>query len=260
VDLGLGELWRHAGLITLLIWRELKIRYEQTVTGFVWVILQPLVTTVVFSVLFGKLVGVRSDGLPYPVFAYSALVPWTYFVHALTKSTTSLVSFESVITKVYFPRLAIPVAAVLAGLVDFLIVLVGLAGMMLFYGIVPTVAIWTLPLFTLFAVAAALGVGLWLAALNVQYRDVANALPFVIQLWFFVTPIAYPSSLIPEPWRAIYGLNPMAGVVEGFRWAVLGHGPVPVALVTVSALTTVGLLLGGLYYFRRKEDLFADVV
>lgn len=259
-SLHLREVVRHAGLIRVLIWREVKVRYKQTVIGFAWVVIQPVVTTLVFSVLFGRLLQVPSDGLPYPVFAYAALVPWTYFAHALTKATVSVVSLGGLVTKVYFPRLAIPVAAVLAGLVDVAVALGVLLVMMVAYGIAPTAAIVTLPLFLLLASATALGVGLWLAALNVAYRDVGNALPFLIQIWLFATPVAYSSHLIPEAWRTLYGLNPMAGVVEGFRWALLGTAPVPAGLLAASVLTAGTLLVSGLYFFRKQEQRFADIV
>jgi lipopolysaccharide transport system permease protein len=215
---------------------------------------------IVFSVFFGRLAGIPSDGLPYPVFAYCALLPWQLFAYSLTESSNSLVANQQLITKVYFPRLAIPVSVVLASLVDFVIAFVVLIGMMGYYHIIPTQAVWTLPLFVLLAVSLALGVGLWLSALNVRYRDVRYTLPFLTQVWLFATPIAYPSSLVPEKWRALYGLNPMAGVVEGFRWALLGTEKTPVALLTVSVVVTFVILLSGLYYFRRMERTFADMV
>jgi lipopolysaccharide transport system permease protein len=254
------ELWEYRELLYFLAWRDIKVRYKQTVLGAAWAIMQPFLTMVVFSIFFGELAKIPSEGVPYPVFAYTALVPWTYFANALTQSSNSLVDQEAVITKVYFPRLIVPMASVLAGLVDFAIAFAVLVGVMFVYGIVPTAAIWTLPFFVLLASATALAVGIWLSALNVQYRDVRYVVPFLVQFWLFATPIAYPSSLVPESWRAIYGLNPMAGVVEGFRWALLGraHGPGP--LLVVSALTVAVLLASGLYFFRRVEKTFADVV
>jgi lipopolysaccharide transport system permease protein len=215
---------------------------------------------VVFSVFFGRLAKVPSDGIPYPVFAYAALLPWQLFAHALTESGNSLVANQQLITKVYFPRLVIPISAVLAGLVDFAVAFVVLLGMMFYYGIVPTAATLTLPLFLLLAIVTALAVGLWLSALNVQYRDVRYTIPFLTQFWLFATPIAYSSSLVPEQWRALYGLNPMAGVVEGFRWALFGKTGGVGPMIIVSALMVGVLLLGGLVYFRRMEKTFADVV
>jgi lipopolysaccharide transport system permease protein len=259
-SLELNELWEYRELVYFLIWRDIKVRYKQTVLGAAWAIIQPFFTMVVFSLFFGWLAKMPSEGVPYPIFTYSALVPWMYFANALAQSSNSLVLDERMITKVYFPRLIIPMSSVMAGLLDFVIAFVVLVGMMLFYGITPTGAIWTLPLFVLLAAATALGVGLWLSALNVQYRDVRYAVPFLIQFWLFATPIAYPSSLVPERWRAIFGLNPMAGVVEGFRWALLGDGQTPGLLLIVSLLTTTVLLVSGLYYFRRMENTFADVV
>jgi lipopolysaccharide transport system permease protein len=243
-----------------LIWRDIKVRYKQTVLGAAWAIIQPFFAMVVFSLFFGRLAKMPSEGVPYPIFAYSALVPWMYFANALAQSSNSLVHNERMITKVYFPRLIIPISAVLSGMVDFAIAFVVLVGMILFYGITPTAAIWTLPFFVLMTAATALGVGLWLSALYVQYRDVRYAIPFFIQFWLFATPVVYPSSLLPQHWRALYGLNPMAGVVEGFRWALLGLGHAPGLLLIASVLTTAGLFAGGLYYFRRMENTFADVV
>lgn len=258
--LDLKELWEYRELLYFLTWRDIKVRYKQTVIGAGWAIIQPFSTMVIFSIFFGKLAGIPSEGVPYPIFAYSALVPWMYFANALAQSSNSLVEHERVITKVYFPRLIVPMAAVVSGLVDFAIAFTVLVGMMAFYGVVPTAAIWTVPLFILLATATALGVGLWLSALNVQYRDVKYAIPFLVQFWLFATPIAYPTSLVPEPWQVLYGLNPMVGVVEGFRWALLGTGQAPGLLVVVSMLMVAALLASGLYYFRRMEDTFADVV
>jgi len=258
--LDLADLWQYRELIYFLTWRDIKVRYKQTVLGGAWAILQPFLTMVVFSVFFGRLAGIPSDGLPYPIFAYCALLPWQLFAHALTESSNSLVANERLITKVYFPRLVVPISAVLAGLLDFLVAFVVLIGMMMYYHIRPTAAVWTVPLFLLLAVGAALGVGLWLSALNVQYRDVRYTIPFLTQFWLFLTPVAYPSTLVPVSWRALYGLNPMAGVVEGFRWALLGKTEGPGALLAVSVAITIVILVGGLYYFRRMEQTFADVV
>jgi lipopolysaccharide transport system permease protein len=262
--LGLRELWNCRELIYFFVWRDVKIRYKQTVLGAAWAVLQPLLTMVVFSVIFGHLAGLPSDGMPYPIFTYTALLPWQFFAYALSQSAISLVSHQQLLKKVYFPRLVIPFSAVLCWLVDFSIGFVVLLIMMFYYGIVPTPAILTIPLFILLAMAAALAVGLWLATLNVQYRDVRYAIPFLIQFWLFITPVAYSSSLIldrmPEGWRFLYGLNPMTGVVEGFRWALLGKSGEAGLLVVVSSLVVVGLLFGGLIYFRRMEGTFSDVV
>jgi lipopolysaccharide transport system permease protein len=260
VPLNLHELWEYRELLYFLAWRDIKVRYKQTFFGAAWAIIQPFLTMVVFSIFFGALAGIPSNGIPYPIFAYTALVAWTYFANALTQASNSLVAHEHLITKVYFPRLILPVASVLAGLLDFAIAFLVLVAMMLFYGIVPTVAIWALPLFVLLATATALGLGLWLAALNVQYRDVRYIVPFLVQFWLFATPIAYPSSLVPETWRAIYGLNPMAGVVEGFRWALLGQALAPGPLLAISTVTVVVLLISGLYFFQRMDQTFADVI
>jgi len=256
----LAPLWEYRELLYFLIWRDIKVRYKQTVLGAAWAIIQPFFTMVVFTLFFGWLAKMPSEGVPYPIFTYSALVPWMYFANALGQSSSSLVLDERMITKVYFPRLIIPISAVLSGLLDFAIAFLVLIGMILFYGIVPTATILTLPFFILLAAATALGAGLWLSAMNVQYRDVRYAIPFLIQFWLFATPVAYPSSLLPMEWRIVYGLNPMAGVVEGFRWALLGHGQAPGPLLIVSVLTAAALLVSGLYYFRRMEDTFPDVV
>ena len=258
--LRLNELWEYRELFYFLIWRDVKVRYKQTALGAAWVILQPFMIMVAFSIFFGRLAKVPSDGLPYPIFAYTALLPWQLFAYAMTQSGNSLVANQQLILKVYFPRLIIPVAAVLAGLVDFAIAFLILLGMMLYYHLVPTLAVLTLPFFLTLALAAALSVGLWLSALNVKYRDIRYTLPFLVQFWLFVTPIAYPISIIPEPWRAICGLNPMAGVVEGFRWALLGKPGNMSLMMIVSILVVVGLLLGGLIYFRRTEKFFADMI
>lgn len=259
VSLRLGELWEYRELLYFLVWRDIKVRYKQTALGAAWAILQPVLTMVVFSVFFGRLAKVPSDGIPYPVFALAALVPWQLFAYAVSESTNSLVISQNLIKKVYFPRLVIPVASVLAGLVDFAISFVALIGLMTYYGIRPTPAIAILPLFILLAVASALCVGLWLCALNVQFRDVRYTIPFLTQFWMFVTPVAYPSSLVPEKWRTVFGLNPMAGVVEGFRWALLGKATSLGPLLAVSIAAVVALLFGGLVYFRRMESTFADV-
>jgi len=254
------DLWNHRELLYFLIWSDLKLRYKQTSLGAVWAVLQPFLTMIVYSIFLGRLARVPSDGIAYPVFVYTALVPWTFFSNALTTSSLSLIRHERVITKIYFPRLIIPISAIAAGLVDFGIAFVLLVGIVLFYGIVPTTAVVLLPLFMLLAAVTALAVSLWLSALNVQYRDVRYTVPFLTQVWMFMTPIIYPSSLVPERWHVLYGLNPMAGVVEGFRWSLLGQDNPSFSILLVSTAMTLLILIGGLYYFRRMEQTFADVV
>ncbi|HEV3468839.1 MAG TPA: ABC transporter permease [Pyrinomonadaceae bacterium] len=260
VSLRLRDLWEYRELLYFLIWRDIKVRYKQTALGAAWAVLQPLMTMLVFSVFFGRLARMPSDNIPYPIFAFTALVPWTLFAHGLTGSANSLVGNANLITKVYFPRLVIPIATVLAGLLDFALAFVVLLLMLLYYGIVPTANVVWLPAFVLLALATSLGVGLWLSALNVEFRDVRHVVPFVTQLWLFATPIAYPSSLLPEPWRTVYGLNPMVGVAEGFRWALVGAKTAPGPVVAASSLAAVAILVGGVFYFKRMERTFADVV
>ncbi len=260
VAINLIELWEYRELLYFLTWRDIKVRYKQTVFGVAWAVLQPLGMMLIFTVFFGNLVGVPSDGLPYPIFAFAALLPWQLFSRALTSASTSLVVNQRLITKVYFPRLLIPMSAVLSSLVDFGISLVLLLAMIIFYGIAPTPMLALLPLFTLLALMTALGVGFWLSALDVQYRDVRHTLPFLTQFWLFATPVVYPASLVPDRWSLLYGLNPMAGVVEGFRWALLGKTGAPDVMLTVSTIAVLVVFIGGLYYFRRAESTFADVV
>jgi lipopolysaccharide transport system permease protein len=259
ISLHLRELWNYRELLYFLVWRDTKVRYKQTALGAAWAIIQPLGTMVVFSVFFGRLAKMPSDGVPYPIFSYAGLVPWTFFASGLTQSSNSLVGSANLIKKVYFPRLTIPIATVLAGIVDFFLAFVILVGMMLFYGIVPTANVLWVPAFLLLALSTSLGVGLWLSAMNVQFRDIRYVVPFIIQFWMFATPIAYPSSLLHEPWKTLFGINPMVGVVEGFRWALLGSGH-PGGMLIVSSLTSLALLVSGAYYFRRMEKSFADVV
>lgn len=258
--LRLAELAEFRELLFFLVWRDIKVRYKQTALGAAWAILQPFLTMVVFSIFFGRLAGVPSDGVPYPVFAFCALVPWTYFATALTQASNSLVDHARLISKVYLPRILVPLAPVIGGLVDLGLASVVLAGLLLYYGLTPGPAVLTLPLFVLLAATTAFAVGLWLSALNVRYRDVRYTIPFLVQFWLFATPIAYPASLVPEHWRPLYGLNPMTGVVEGFRWALLGQPDVPGPMVAVSVLSVLLILTGGLFYFRRVEGTFADVV
>jgi len=256
----LRDLWAYRELLYFLAWRDIKVRYKQTALGVAWAVIQPVFAMVVFTVFFGRLGGMPSEGMPYPLFTLCALLPWQLFAHALTESSASLVTNQNLITKVYFPRLIIPLAPVLASLLDFLIAFGLLLGMLAYYRITPTLWVWTLPLFLLLAIALAVGVGLWLAALNARYRDVRYTIPFLTQIWLFATPIAYPSSLVPEPWRAWYGLNPMAGVVDGFRWALLGTADAPGGLMAVSAAVTLVILVSGVHYFRRTERTFADTI
>jgi lipopolysaccharide transport system permease protein len=258
--LRLRELWEYRELLQFLVWRDIKVRYKQTALGATWAIIQPFMTMIVFSLFFGRLAKVPSDGVPYPIFSYAALVPWTFFAYGLGQASNSLVSSSNLITKVYFPRLIIPMATVLSGVVDFLLAFLVLLGMMLYYGIFPTSNVIWLPLFLLLALVTALGVGLWLSALNVKYRDVRYIVPFITQFWMFATPIAYPSSLLSQPWRTIYGLNPMVGVVEGFRWALLGTRTAPTRIILASSLAALIMLVAGAFYFRRMEKTFADVI
>ncbi len=260
VPLKLGELYEYRELIYLLAWRDIKVRYKQTVLGVGWAILQPFFTMIIFSIFFGKLAGIPSDGIPYPIFAYAALVPWTFFANGVRQSSSSLVGGAEMIRKIYFPRLVIPLSSVLSGVLDFILAFTLLLLMMLFYGIVPTVAVLWLPALLLLALVTSLGVGFWLTAMNVQFRDVKYVVPFLIQAWMFATPIAYPSSLVPERWRLFYGLNPMVGVVEGFRWALLGVKTAPGAMIVVSSIVAVVLFVTGAFYFRRMERSFADVI
>ena len=260
VALQLKELWAYRELLYFLIWRDVKVRYKQTALGVAWAIIQPVFTMIVFSLFFGRLGKIPSDGIPYPIFAYAALVPWTFFSHGLTQASNSLVGSANLIKKVYFPRLSVPIAAVASGVIDFLIAFVVLLGMMLYYGIQPTINVVWVPLLILLTLITSLGISLWLSALNVQFRDVRHVLPFLTQLWLFATPIAYPSSLLSEPWRTFYSINPMVGVVEGFRWALLGTKTAPGPMLIVSSLAALALLVGGAFYFRRLEKTFADVV
>ena len=260
VSLRLRALWRSRELLYFLIWRDVKVRYKQTLLGAAWAILQPLLTMVVFSIFFGKLARMPSDGVPYPLFAYVALVPWTFFANGLTLASNSLVANQTLLRKVYFPRLVIPVSAVAAGLIDFGIAFVVLLGLAARYGVPLTVNMIWLPALVLLALVTALGVGLWFAALNVLYRDIQYVVPFLVQVWLYATPIVYPSSLVPERWRTLYAINPMVGVVEGFRWALLGTGTAPGPMILVSGIAAVVTLIGGMFFFRRMEKTFSDVV
>jgi len=260
VSLKLRELWEYRELLYFLTWRDIKIRYKQTALGAAWAIIQPVFTMIIFSIFFGKLAKIPSDGVPYPIFSFTALVPWTLFIYGLTQSSNSLVGSANLIRKVYFPRLVIPISSLFSGVADFLIAFAILLAMMLRYSIMPTINVVWIPFFVLLTLVTSLGVGLWLSALNVEYRDVKYVVPFLTQFWMFATPIAYPSSLLPQPWRTLYGLNPMAGVVEGFRWGLLGTQTHPGSILIVSSTTALLLLVSGALYFRRMERTFADVV
>jgi lipopolysaccharide transport system permease protein len=253
------ELWSYRELFYFLTWRDIKVRYKQTALGAAWAVLQPVLTMIVFSLFFGDLAGVPSGGAAYPLFAFAALVPWTFFATSVGLAANSLVQYEELVSKVYFPRLIMPAAAVLACLLDFAIAFVVLIAMVFAYGETPSAAVALIPLFTLLAVVTAVAVALWLSALNVVYRDVRYTVPFLVQLWLFISPVAYASDLVPEPWRTVYGINPMAGVIDGFRWA-LTDGPAPGPMLAVSVVVAILLLFGGLIYFRRMERSFADVV
>jgi lipopolysaccharide transport system permease protein len=260
LSLELNSLWKYRELLYFLVWREIKVRYKQTAIGAAWAIIQPLVTMLIFTAVFGIFAKIPSDDLPYPVFAFTALVPWAYFAQALSLSGGSLVGDARLMTKIYFPRLLIPFSAVVAPGVDFVLSFIVLLGLMAWFGIVPTWGVALLPLFLMLALIVALGVGLWLSPLNVRYRDVRHTIPFLVQVWMYASPIVYPVSLVPERWQYIYCLNPMVGVIEGFRWALLGKGAPDVNLLLVSALGAVVLLVGGLIFFKQMEKTFADIV
>ena len=258
--LDIHELWEFRELLYYLVWRSIKVRYKQTLLGASWAILQPFLTMLVLSVFLGRFARMPSSGVPYPLFAYAGLVVWTFFTSAVSQATQSIVEQQAMITRVYFPRILLPVSGVLAATVDMVFSLPVLIGLMLFYGFAPSSAVWTLPVFLVLAAGAALGIGLWLSALNVRYRDVRYAIPFLIQLWFLATPVMYPSSLLPNRWRVVYGINPMAGVIEGFRWGLLKGVKPPGGLLAVSVAIILIAIFGGLRYFRRMEATFADVV
>jgi len=259
-DLRLRDLWQYRELLLFLVWRDVKVRYKQTALGAAWAVLQPLLAMLVFTLVFGRLAKLPSDNIPYPLFVYTALLPWQLFAFALTESSNSLVANQHLIRKVYFPRVIIPVSAVLVGLVDFTISLSVLGAMMIYYGVHPAATALLFIPFLLLAIFTALGIGLWLSALNIQYRDVKYVVPFLTQFWMFATPVAYSSKLVPPQWRTLYGLNPMAGVVDGFRWAVLGTGTASNAMILISIAVVLFVLIGGLAYFRRMERTFADMV
>jgi lipopolysaccharide transport system permease protein len=260
LDIDWKELWGARELLYFFVWRDIKVRYKQTVIGAAWAVIQPFMTMVVFSLFFGKLAKMDSHGLPYPIFYYSALLPWMYFAGALQQATSVVVDQQHVITKVYFPRLVLPLSAVVSGLLDFAISFLVFVGMMVWYQIKPGPALLLFPFFLLLALLTALGVGLWLSTLNALYRDVRYIVPFLVQFWLFASPVAYPSSLVPERWRGLYGLNPMAGVIEGFRWSLTGHGQPPALLLAASFGAVLLLVVGGMFFFQRMEGTIADVV
>jgi lipopolysaccharide transport system permease protein len=259
-SLNLRELWAYRELLYFLVWRDVKVRYKQTAIGAVWAILQPLLTMVVFTIVFKNLADMPSDGLPYTIFAYTALLPWHLFAGALTRCVASLVSEAHLISKVYFPRLLVPFAATLSGLVDFVLAFILLLGMMVWYRIIPTWGLLLLPFLVILALMAALSIGIWLSAINVRYRDVGHAIPFMIQIWMFASPVAYSISAIPQKWHFLYSLNPMTGVIEAFRWALLGKAQPDFVAIGITVVMTIVLLLGGIVYFKRMEETFADVV
>jgi lipopolysaccharide transport system permease protein len=258
--LKLGELWRYRELIYFMVWRDLRVRYAEAFLGIGWALLVPLFQMIVFSVFFGRVAKIPSDGLPYPLFSYTALVPWSFFANGLAQSSNSIVGSAHLITKVYFPRMTIPIASVLSGVLDFGLAFLLVIVMMMYYGVAPTSHVAWLPLFWLLSLVTCLGAGFWLTALNVEFRDVRHMLPFISQLWFCATPVTYPSSLLHGTWRVVYALNPMVGVIEGFRWALLGSGTGPSAAILVSSLASLAMLVSGAYQFRRMERRFADVL
>jgi lipopolysaccharide transport system permease protein len=259
-ELRLREVWAYRELLYFFVWRDVKIRYKQTVIGVLWVVLQPVLTMLVFTLFFGRLAKLPSQGLPYPVFYFAALVPWTYFAYALQMTTNVVVDNQRLITKVYFPRLILPISSALSGLVDFAIGFVVLAIFTVAYGIRPSLAALWLPVLLILAVFTALGVGLWLSALNALYRDVRYVVPFLVQFWMFASPVVYPSSLVPEKWQWLYGLNPMAGVIDGFRWAITGQGQAPSLILLASSAVVALVVLGGLFFFNRMEGEVTDRV
>jgi homopolymeric O-antigen transport system permease protein len=257
---GLRELWDYRELLYFLVWRDVKVRYKQTAIGAAWAVLQPLLTMVIFTMVFGKFANMPSNGLPYPIFSLVALLPWTYFSRSLNQSILSVVGNANLITKVYFPRLLLPIAAVVSGLIDFAIGFVFLIGMMIWYRMIPDWEIVYLPVFVILTMLTALSVSLWLSVINVRYRDVGQAVPFLVQIWLFASPVAYAVSAVPEQWRTLYSLNPMAGVVEGFRWALTTTESLPIVPIVISTTMVIALLYGGLVFFKRMEETFADII
>jgi lipopolysaccharide transport system permease protein len=259
-ELDFKELWRYSDLCYLLVWRDILVRYKQTVLGAAWAVLQPLMTMLVFTIFFGNLAKIPSDGLPYPLFSYSALLVWSFFANSINHSSNSLIGSTNLVTKVYFPRIIMPAAPVIAGLMDMAIAFSLLLLLIPYYGVYPSANIWALPIFIVLAVISALGVGIGLAALNVKYRDFRYVIPFLTQFWMFVSPVVYPSGMVPDKWRLLYALNPMTGPIEGFRWALLGTHTSPWPLAAVSGASAVILLILSVAYFQRTEEFFADLI
>lgn len=259
-QLDLVHVWHYREMLYFLVWRDVILRFKQTVIGAAWVVLQPLITMIIFTLIFGRLAKIPSDGIPYPVFAFAALLPWTYFSQALARSSSSVVMSSNLVTKIYFPRLLIPLAASVAPAVDLIFSFIALMALMAWYHIAPTWGMLALPLFLGLAIATALSVGLWSCALNVRYRDVGNIIPFLTQVWMYASPVAYPVSMVPQKWKLLYSLNPMVGVIEGFRWALLGKGTPDSLMMVVSSAGVLALLFGGIVYFKRMERTFADVI
>ncbi len=257
---GFKELWHYRELLYFLVWRDVKVRYKQTAIGAAWAIIQPLMTMIIFTIVFGKFANMPSDGLPYPIFSFAALLPWTYFSKALNQSVSSVVADANLITKVYFPRLLLPLSAVVGGLIDFAIAFVFLLAMMAWYGLAPQWGVLLLPFFVLLTMLTALSVSVWLSVINVRYRDVGQAIPFLVQIWLFASPVAYPASVVPENWRFLYNLNPLAGIIEGFRWALLGNQNPPIVSLLLTTAVVLALLYGGIVFYKRMEKTFADVV
>jgi lipopolysaccharide transport system permease protein len=260
LNIDVGTLWQYRELLYFLVWRDVKVRYKQTIIGMAWVVLQPVLTMIVFTLVFGRFAKIPSDGIPYPVFIFAALLPWNLFASSIGRGGDSVVQHANLISKVYFPRLVLPIAGVISPVIDFGVAFVVLIAMMAGYGIAPSAGVLALPLFVLLAMLTALAVSLWTSALNVRYRDVGHAIPFLIQLWMFASPVAYPVSIVPERWRLLYSLNPMAGVIEGFRWALLGKENFDAQVAAVSACAVVMLLVPAAIYFRKTERTFADVI
>lgn len=260
LQLDLGELWRYRELLFFLVWKDVLIRYKQTAIGVCWAVLQPLITMAIFAVIFGRMANIPSDGKPYPLFAFAALLPWSYFSQALTRSGTSLVGNSNLITKVYFPRLLIPLAASISPVVDLFFSFILLLLLMVWYGVSPTWNLLVLPLFVALSLMTSLAVGLWMSALNVKYRDVGHAIPFLVQVWMYGSPVAYAASMVPEKWRLLYSLNPMVGVIEGFRWAILGSVKPDLQVLAVSSIVMLVLMTGGFIYFKQMEQTFADII
>jgi len=259
-DFNLKEIWDYRDLMFFLAWRDINIRYKQTILGAAWAVVQPVMTMILFTIFFGRMAGVPSEGVPYPLFAFAALLPWQYFATTLGNAANSLVNNSNLLSKVYFPRLLIPLTSLFPPAVDFMIAFVVLIGLMFYYRQAPSVQVIWLPAFLILAMVTTLGAGLWFAAMNVKYRDVRHIVSVLVQFGMFVSPVAYPSRIVPMPWLNLYALNPMVGVIEGFRWALLGTGAAPLRLIAISSVAAVALFISGFYYFRYTEKTFADVI